>query len=429
MSAAMRIRRFAAFCARGRVVHARGWALMLGLALSACATNGVAPAKVDSAALEHYRATGYPVQAGGEPETLQVNSWGTQMVAWSARLVRRANPSALPVLVYLPALGESDDAPNRWFGAWARAGYAVLVIQALDEDAHAWTSPEALSGDFARVARARFAPERMDDRLQRLALILTALQARSLRGDAALQGLDWTHVALAGADLGAYTVQEIAARSAAASAPAVLPLPIMAYLVISPYYQNPARKDAVSAAAAPTATPLLAISSDDDLDAYGLVTDSALRRQAYDRLAGPDSLFLDLGSATHRWLSGAAQAASSTEGNPAQRRAAPPEAPDRRRGRTGEPRAAPGNGRDGLAPLGDEEELTPDKAAKLLEVRRAGEQARAAQLTHAALRQVSFERVSLAFLDAAVRQNASARDWLAHGAGAWLQEGERLRLH
>ena len=58
-------------------------------------------------------------------------------------IIERTAPqdaAVVPVVVYLPGLGQSAAAGATWRAAWASAGYAVLAVQPLDDDALAWTS-------------------------------------------------------------------------------------------------------------------------------------------------------------------------------------------------------------------------------------------------------------------------------------------------
>jgi hypothetical protein len=90
-----------------------------------------------------------------------------------------------------------------------------------------------------------------------------------------------------------------------------------------------------------------------------------------------------------------------------------------------------GDPHDGVAPMGDDEDQPPGASAKLAATRAEREAqlaaARSRQLTHAAKSEVGFEDVSVAFLDAYLRQDGRARNWLLVSAGAWLQDGDRLK--
>jgi hypothetical protein len=59
--------------------------------------------------------------------------------------------------------------------------------------------------------------------------------------------------------------------------------------------------------------------------------------------------------------------------------------------------------------------------------RAEAEKARGRAMTHVALSEVSFTAISLAFLDAYVREEPRARSWLTNSAAKWLQDGDRLK--
>jgi len=391
------------------------WAgLAVGLILTACSSTPGVKIEIDHASIARYRDAGYThrVDEGvirqrvGAPDSL---------AAWHVTLVSLPGGSLRPLIVYLPALGDGDDTPCRWEDVWARAGYAVLAVQALDEDARVWSTESARSGDFEQVARSRFTDELMDQRLARLAHLLAQLRQRTQSGAAELAGLDWARLALAGADLGAYTVQTIATLTADRRAELGWPVQPRGYVAISPHGRS---TPGPASAATPASAPVLMISSRDDVDAYGVITDVALRHQAFDRLAGGDDYYLEFASASHRWLAGVAPAAAA-------------EAPVHRASparQSGPPNR--GAGADRLAPAEDDE-LSPEARARAV-AGRAEREAQAArllgrQLTQLEMSEIGFEDVTLAFFDAHLRQDPRAGRWLAEQAADWLKNGDRIK--
>ena len=180
----------------------------VALVLVACAASGPPAAKIDEAAVKNYRDSGYAPANAATIESLRVSGPVTE-APWSVSLTRPADHAVHPLIIFLPSLGEDDTAPVQWCRSWAHAGYAVMMIQALADDAQVWSTADARSGDFERIARARYADDLMADRVARLSRQLAQIHQRSLRGEAGLQGLDWDHMAIAGADLGAFTVQTL----------------------------------------------------------------------------------------------------------------------------------------------------------------------------------------------------------------------------
>jgi len=347
-------------------------------------------------------------------------------------------PTLRPVIIFLPSLGEADDAHNHWVEVWAKAGYAILDVQALSDDANVWGTPEARSGDFERIARSRFGDELMADRLARLAALLNQIRARGQAGDPTLMGLDWSHLALAGADLGAYTIQTTLNSSPRSLASIAWPLKPLAYIVISPYGRrnsNPARLDAygnadagapVDAGEIPHA-PVLMISGPNDADAYGIVTDPSVRRLAFARL-GPDrngtssDYYLEMQYATHRWLGGLS-AGLAGFGEPAPKHSAPPPVLQGQGG----VRDHQGQDKDDVSPGGDDDESTPEKKAQREAARAELIRTRSRDLTRLAIGEVRFRAVTVAFLDAYVRGKEEAQTWLNQTAPGWLSDSDRLK--
>ena len=379
-------------------------------------------ATVDMALVQKYRQAGYPVAQPVPIEAHRVSALGTE-APWTVTVTRPKDKTLRPLIVYLPPLGDGDDAPNHWISTWAHAGYAVLAVQALTDDAQVWATPEARSGDFVRIARARYAQELMPDRLARLSDLLGRVRARSEHGDAGLEGLDWAHVALAGADLGAFSVQTVATAPAAQLAALAWPIAPLAFIAISPY--------ATRTASAPPApgqcnAPVLMISAREDIDSYGVITESALRHLAFDRLGKGDNFYLELAHASHRWLAGVVEAPVTGDATPAHRAA--PVAGEAEHG----PRRGGNAQRDAMAPgEGDDDDPLQEKSSRALAAQAAARLALAKSLslamTQAALSEVSFETVSIAFLDAQLRAQPSARFWLDETAVRWLQSGDRLK--
>jgi hypothetical protein len=402
---------------RGRYLPALlggGAAALSALVLAACSTASVPPAQVDREAVARYRDAGYPMPAAAAIETHRI-SGPVSGAPWSISLTRPADHANRALIVFLPSLGEADNAPNHWIELWSHAGYAVMSIQPLPDDAQVWATQEARSGDFERVARARFAANLMADRLARLSALLTEIRQRSLRGEPGLEGLDWAHLGLAGADLGAFAVQTIAARQPPDLASTSLPLTPLAYVAISPYAVRGAPAVGPEAVAH---APVLMISARDDIDAYGVITDTTLRRLAFDRLGNGDDYYLELGSATHRWLCGLVEPPA---GEATTHRTTAFE--NDRAGKRG----LKGGQADTMAPVGDEDDQTQDKRARNAASRAEAEKARGRAMTHVALSEVSFTAISLAFLDAYVREEPRARSWLTNSAAKWLQDGDRLK--
>lgn len=188
-----------------------------------------------------------------------------------------------PVVVYLPGLGQDHDTGQRWAAAWAQAGYAVLTLQPLADDADAWRSPLARSGEFRAVGERHYGAELRARRQAALRDLITALQASP-----ALAGtpLDWQRAAVAGYETGAQAALDLTPLANGWCPQAVVAI-------------SPPPMDA--AASLPAA---LLVTSDTDTDALGLVARPADRHRALATRKPGSGWLLDLDGVSHAALSG-----------------------------------------------------------------------------------------------------------------------------
>lgn len=190
---------------------------------------------------------------------------------------------ALPVVVYLPGLGQEADAGQRWAAAWAQAGYAVLTVQPLADDAAAWRSPLARAGEFRALGELHHGDALRTARRAALQRLIASLQASPTVAGTLL---DWQRAAVAGYEIGAQTVLDLAGDTTAWQPRALI--------AISPPPMTPA-------GATP---PLLVVTSDTDGDALGLVRDPAERRRAFEQRPVGSTWLLSPPGLSHAALSG-----------------------------------------------------------------------------------------------------------------------------
>ncbi|MBV8037588.1 hypothetical protein [Roseateles sp.] len=242
--------------------------LLAALALTACA-GGPAPPKpwAETAARE-----------------LNLSLARFELQGRHVTVTRRAGAAGpLPVVVYLPGLGQGSEAGQRWAAAWAQAGYAVLAVQPLEDDAAAWRSALARSGEFRELGQLHYGEAMRAARLAALRRLLAALQAGP---QAAGVALDWQRAAVAGYETGAQTVLDLGSDDSAWLPQAVIAI-------------SPPPMDA--AAATP---PALLVTSDTDGDALGLVTRPTERHRALATLRPGASWLLSPPGLSHAALSG-----------------------------------------------------------------------------------------------------------------------------
>ncbi len=189
----------------------------------------------------------------------------------------------LPVVVYLPGLGQGSDAGQRWAATWAQAGLAVLAVQPLAADEDAWRSQLARTGEFHELGVLHYGEALRTERLAALRRLVAALQAQPAVAGVAL---DWQRAAVAGYETGAQTALDLGADASAWQPRAIV--------AISPPPME-----------APAATPpALVVTSDTDGDALGLVRQPAQRRRAFETLRPGTGWLLALPATSHAALAG-----------------------------------------------------------------------------------------------------------------------------
>lgn len=314
-----------------------------------------------------------------------------------------ARSGPLPVVLYLPGLGENRAAGESWRTAWASTGYAVLSIQPLTQDSQAWGSAKALAGDFAGLARDRYAGKAMAARVAALRQCLGEARRRQGKGEAPFDRLDLSKVAVAGYDLGAYTAMVLAGEPVRQAQVPALPVEVAAVIALSPHADFSGLP--LSERYQQIQTPVLSITSPADTDPLNLVGSPSLRKAPFEYMPAGDKYLLSLGQVSHRLLAGGkAEEVTDTSRNGAAPVAGgnPPSGQGSRSGRGGRG----GKGAADAAPEAAPGAASP--ASQLL-------------LTQQAQAVAAVQSVSTAFLDAVFRQDGIAREWLAQDAKRWLR--------
>lgn len=338
------------------------------------------------AAVARFAAAGYRVERRYEVEVTAATWYRDgEPLDLVVRMPSGAGPA--PLVLYLPGLGESVQAGERWCEAWARAGYAVVTLQAR-RDAGLLSSAAARAGDFTALARQAFADEAVARRVAESRFVIAGIRERAMRGTPPFAQIDLKAIAFAGFDVGGDTALALAAQRAGepeGTAPA-------ASIVLSP---RPG--EAQTTRFGDLAGPLLRVTATGDDDPYGLIADPAMRQDGFARLPPGGKAQLVLDGGTHALLGGtenAARADASIEPRPRR--------PDPGRERTS---ADPSKPRDRLA-----DTWSPDQRMGI---------ARAPDARDRVLETV-VEQVTTAFLDAMVRRHAAASTWLDAEAASWM---------
>ena len=330
-------------------------------------------------------------------------------------LLAPAERGPFPLVLYLPGLGESSQAGAAWRRAWAEAGYAVLSVQLRATGAGAWSGERARSFDFRAVALEHFSPRALPARLAAVHGVLDEVARRQQGAGAPERRIDLSRIAIAGYDVGAMTAMAIAGQSigdpppgaAAQAANVASPRTVHAagirsVIALSPYADFAGM--GTEARFRDVRLPVLSVTSPEDTDAYGLVTTAAVRRAPYQHMPPGRKYLLLLSAGPHSLLGGLDHPPAEADENRATRRG--PGTLDSR-----------GTGRDarGARPRGEQSTpmIAPPVARPDLSLSWATQ-----------LRNV--QGVSIAYLDATVKDSPRAADWLARDAQRWLDGSANL---
>lgn len=386
------------------------------LALAFLAGCSSAPVgKPDEAKVKQFSGQGYQTDEHFGITTTYAH-WISGSLDCDIALSVPAKSGPFPLVIYLPALGETRSAGEIWRTAWAQSGYAVLSLQPLADDARVWSSAMARGGDFAPLARQRYSARVMTDRLGALQLALAELNRRQSRGEAPLDRIDLSRVAIAGYDMGAYTAMAVAGESIRGVPGPVLPFPIKAVIALSPYADFSGAPFGERYAG--IHGPVLSVTSDNDADALGLVTSPSLRRAPFETMPGGDKYLLTMSGVPHVGMSGGAPKAEADQAG------APPAQAGRGPGggtrpRDGASRGGQRSGGMGGAGPADGGRKGPESAGSY---RDAG-----FSPTSRAIGEAAIQGVTTAFLDAYVKQDPIAREWLDKDSSRWLKARGEIR--
>ncbi|MDE1165318.1 MAG: alpha/beta hydrolase [Pseudomonas sp.] len=289
--------------------------LLLGVALASLAACSSDPDKdaPTFVSVQDYLKTAYqPTQHFTFDGSSTRWAWGTHQVDVS--LLVPSGQKNLPVILYLPGLGEGVDDGVLWRQSWADAGYAVLTVQALRDDHSIYDSADAQAGAFRMIAAKAFDPAALNERVVEVDRVLTEVRRRGKAGEAGYNALDLDRLVVAGYDLGAQTAAALAGEHAPDKARAVTWKP-QAAILLSPYVPggaDPARFAQID-------TPLLSVTGPQDEDTFSWVATARQRLALYQNLSVPGSYQLTLDEANHKGLSGTIAKAEGGKGSKPER--------------------------------------------------------------------------------------------------------------
>lgn len=350
------------------------------------------------------------------------DSWPANGEEVDISVLMPLGPGPFPLVIYLPGFTESAGDGAAWRRTFAEAGYAVIAMQTRSAGGGARNAGQAPAGNRG-PARDQFAAASLAARQGAVGAVLTETIRRVTAKQPPFSRLDTSRVAVVGFDLGAQTAQLLAGEQY----PGVEALPAMpelrSVIAISPY-ANPGGGD-FSKRFAGMRLPVLSVTGSDDFDEWGIVTTTAARQAPFRYMPPGGKYLLALDGATHKMLAGTADAPGEAErpedgdeaplergrgrgpgGGPMGGRGGRGGGPDGPGGGgPGGPRGGPGGGR---VPIGD----FPGG-------RGPGDRGAARRLAGIRIA-ICIKAVTTAFLDATVKDDPVAGEWLQRNAPGWL---------
>ncbi|HTT39452.1 MAG TPA: hypothetical protein VMH32_17515 [Burkholderiales bacterium] len=371
--------------------------------MSGCAGGSEKP---NPAAVKRYADQGYVPERRFETTSAQ-ETWtiGSKLV--DVVLLAPAPPGTYPVVIYLPGLGEPASAGLAWRQAWARAGYAVVSAQPSQYGPEVWSSRLARAGDFISVARDAFSASSLQARTQLMQDLLDRI-SRPPRsgGGSAFDRIDASRVAVAGYDLGAQTAMIVAGENVRGVEPLRVPAGVKCIVAISPYADFSGM--GMERNFESVRLPVLSVTGPLDKDAYGLVTSAPVRRAPYQYMPAGQKYLLVLPGVPHSLLAGAGPA---TGGEP-------------KGGAKGAPAPTREAGPDADAMSDEGSPADEDRPNQKRRARSAG--GRGPNAAEQAKVQTQVQSVTTAFLDAIVKDDSIASEWLNRNAKRWLGDSAEL---
>lgn len=295
--------------------------------------------------------------------------------------------TGLPIILYLPGLGQDSDAAQPLRRSWAEAGYGVLSVQPSRHGRAIFSSTDAQAGIFRGIAQRAYSAGDLQHRLSQLDQLLQEVRRRASTGDGDFSRVDWQRQVVAGFELGTQSATALLTRQQGWQPRAAL--------LLSPYVAEPAVLRQV-------AVPLLSATGPADEDPFNWVMSAQNHQLFWQQLQAGETYQLLLNSMTHAQLGGSFAGFAGGAG-----KGGKPAGGGQRPGGKGPGGAGPGGAKGQMGPAryaGSREEMVnPREAAALL-------------------------ATSLAFLDCYVQNNAQARHWLQEEASQWLAPAAKLQI-
>lgn len=373
--------------------------LALGVAIATLGACASTPTADDDGmvSLQDYLKTAYNPGHSGKLDGWATRwAWGNHQVDLS--LLVPAGQKNVPLVVYLPGLGEDDSAGQVWRQSWGNAGYAVLTLQPSRYDASVYKSPDAQAGAFRSIAANSYADAALQARVAEVVTVLAEVRRRGLAGEAGFNAVDTQHVVVAGYDLGAQTAAALAGERDVGQ-PRLTSWRPEGAIILSPYVAagaDPARFAQID-------TPVLTVTGPQDEDPFSWVASAQQRFAFFDGLGTHGGYQLRLQDASHKDLSGTLAHAGGSKPGEHPHGGGEGGGPE---GGGGGGMGGPGGGHHG----GGEHHDGEKSPGPTVDPRQAA----------------SVAAVSTAWLDATFKHTPAAQQWLDQQASKWLGPIGRL---
>ncbi len=288
--------------------------------------------------------------------------------------------------------------------AWARSGYVVFSFQSLKDDENVWSSKAARNADFAYIRHERYSSEAITQRLDILTKVIGYLKQRAASGDAALQRMDMSHIAIVGFDVGSSSAMIIAGEDYPGVSNASLPVHVDAIIALSPYADFSG--SSLDVRYRDVNLPVLSITSDADGDIHGGVPPS-LHQAPFQYMPPGNKYLLILAGASHAVIGNEDTAKSdSSEGDS--------------NGQKTESGNSSGGQSGGGRHRGKRSSNGGDSGSS--SQREAG-----SSPTQRAIMEVSIAQITTAFLNAHVKNDKFSQEWLKRDAQPWLNKVGQMK--
>jgi dienelactone hydrolase len=375
-------------------------AILPTVLLGGCSSSAKQP-KIDQTKVQQFAARGYDSGIEYATSTTRLSpNIGNECC--EITLVQPGREGKYPLIIYLPGLGESSDAGADMRNAWAKSGYAVLSFQALKDDESVWSSKAARNADFAYIRHERYSAGIISERLNILTKLIGYLKQGIASGDAGLQRMDLSHIAIVGFDIGASSAMIIAGEDFPSVSNTDLPIHVDGVIALSPYADFSG--SALDVRYRDINVPVLSITGDADGDAHGGVPPS-LHQAPFQYMPPGNKYLLLLAGASHSVIGNedsAKSAPTEGEGNSQQTDSgntsgSSSSGSGKRHGKRTSNSGSPSTREGGSSP------------------------------TERAIMEVAIAQVTTAFLNAYIKNDKFSLDWLKKDAQPWLNKIGQLK--